>query len=40
MAPFAMPWSTFSAFVVLAGTIALALIWALWDRSRDREDDP
>ena len=38
MAPFHLPWLTFGAFLVLAGTIALALVWALIDKSRDRED--
>ena len=38
MAPFNMPWLTFGAFLVLLGTIALALIWAAWDKSRDKED--
>lgn len=36
MAPFGLPWSTFGAFAVLGGTIVLAVVWALWDRSRDR----
>ena len=36
MAPFDMPWSTFGAFLVLGGTILLALVWALIDRRRDR----
>lgn len=35
MAPFGMPWSTFSAFLVLAGTIVLAVVWALIDRARE-----
>ncbi len=39
MAPFHMPWSTFGAFMVLGGTIVLALIWAAWDKSRDRRKD-
>jgi len=38
MAPFHMPWSTFGAFLVLDFTIVLAIAWALYDRSKDRED--
>ena len=38
MAPFGMPWTTFGAFLVLGGTILLALGWAAWDRSRDQDD--
>lgn len=38
MAPFNLPWSTFGAFVVLAATIVLAVVWALWDRARDGGD--
>ena len=39
MAPFHLPWSTFGAFLVLIGTIVLALVWAAWDRSRDGDDE-
>jgi len=39
MAPFHMPWLTFSAFLVLAGTIILALVWAAVDKSRERGDE-
>lgn len=38
MAPFHLPWLTFGAFVVLAGTIVLALVWAFVDKVRDGED--
>ena len=38
MAPFHLPWLTFGAFGVLAGTIVLALVWAFVDKVRDRED--
>jgi hypothetical protein len=38
MAPFHLPWLTFGAFLVLGGTIILALVWALVDRARDRKD--
>jgi len=40
MAPFHLPWGTFGAFLVLAGTIVLALVWAAWDRRRDRKERP
>ena len=38
MAPFHLPWLTFSAFLVLGGTIVLALVWALVDKSREKKD--
>jgi hypothetical protein len=38
MAPFHLPWLTFSAFLVLAGTIVLALVWAAVDKMKDRRD--
>ena len=39
MAPFGLPWSTFSAFLVLGATIVLALVWAWLDRAREGNDD-
>jgi hypothetical protein len=39
MAPFHLPWLTFGAFLVLAGTIVLALVWAVIDKVRDRQDE-
>ena len=36
MAPFHLSWLTFGAFLVLGGTIILALVWALVDRVRER----
>lgn len=36
MPPFKLPWSTFGALVVLAATVVLAILWALWDRRRER----
>jgi len=39
MAPFHLPWSTFGAFLVLGGTILLALIWAAVDKAREQEDE-
>jgi hypothetical protein len=38
MAPFHLTWLTFGAFLVLAGSIVLALVWALIDKARDPED--
>ena len=38
MAPFQMPWSTFSAFLVLGGTIVLAIVWALIDKARGKRE--
>lgn len=38
MAPFHLPWLTFGSFLVLAGTIVLALVWALIDKARDDKD--
>ncbi len=38
MAPFHLPWSTFGAFLVLAGTIILALVWAAVDKIREEKD--
>ena len=43
MAPFHLPWTTFSAFIVLAATITLALVWAMIDKYREsshEEADP
>ena len=40
MPPFHLPWCTFGAFLVLAGTIVLAIVWALIDKYRDRGDTP
>jgi hypothetical protein len=39
MAPFHMTWLTFGPFLVLAGTIVLAFVWALIDKARDREGE-
>ncbi len=35
---FHLPWSTFSAILVLAGTILLTLVWAYLDKRKERED--
>ena len=35
MPPFHLPWSTFSAMLLLAGAILLAIVWALIDRARE-----
>ena len=39
MAPFHLTWLTFGAFLVLAGTIVLALVWAVIDKVRDQGDE-
>ncbi len=39
MGPFHIPWSTFGAFLVVGLALLLALLWALWDRSRERKGD-
>jgi hypothetical protein len=36
---FGLPWSTFAAFLVLAATIVLAVVWACADGRRNRRDD-
>jgi len=39
-APFALPWGTFTALLVVAGTIALAIVWsALSSRRGGGEGD-
>ena len=35
MGPFNMPWLTFTAFIVTAASIILAVIWAVLDRERN-----
>ena len=39
MAPFHLPWATFGAFLVMGGTIILALVWALIDKIREEKDE-
>lgn len=39
LAPFNLPWPTFGAFLVLIGTIILALVWAAVDRHNDKRHD-
>ena len=39
MAPFHMPWITFTAFLVLLATIVLALVWAIVDKLGDKTPD-
>ena len=39
MAPFHLPWSTFGAFLVLAGTVLLAFVWAFIDKIREEKDE-
>jgi len=38
MPPWNLPWSTFGAFLVLGGTIVLALVWALLDKKKEERD--
>jgi len=38
MAPFHLPWSTFGAFLVLGGTVVLALVWAYADKRREESE--
>ena len=35
MGPFHIPWSSFGAVLMLGAAIALALVWAAWDRARE-----
>lgn len=37
MGPFNMTWGTFSAFIVTAVSIVIAVVWAVNDKRRDRE---
>ena len=30
MGPFGLPWLTFSALLVVAASIAIAIVWAIW----------
>ncbi len=38
-APFALPWGTFAAFLVVAGTIVLAIVWSAVAARRDRGEE-
>jgi len=38
-APFGFSWGTFAAILVVAGTIALAIIWSMLASRRDGEED-
>ena len=38
MGPFHIPWSTFSAFLVVVAAAILAVVWALRDKRRERGD--
>jgi hypothetical protein len=35
MGPFNIPWSTFTAFIVIGGSFIIALAWAIIDTRRD-----
>jgi hypothetical protein len=39
MPPWNLPWSTFGAFLVLGCSILLAIGWALWDKTREPQED-
>jgi hypothetical protein len=39
MGPFNMPWLTFAAILVVAASIAVAILWALHDRKRNPDKD-
>ena len=30
MGPFALPWRTFSALLVVVASIAISIVWAVW----------
>ena len=30
MGPFQMTWPTFSAFIVIAATILMVIVWSIW----------
>jgi hypothetical protein len=38
MGPFHLPWSTFSAFLVVAAAVLVAVFWAIDDRRREKGD--
>jgi hypothetical protein len=35
MAPYGLPWSTFSALIVTLASICISVIWAIADARRD-----
>jgi hypothetical protein len=35
MAPYGLPWSTFSAVIVTAASIGISVIWAIVDARKD-----
>lgn len=39
MPPFHLPWCTFLSFVVVGGSLLLAVAWALIDKRCDKEID-
>jgi heme/copper-type cytochrome/quinol oxidase subunit 2 len=38
MGPFHLPWNTFLAFLVIVGSVILAIVWALWDKRRENRE--
>ena len=39
MGPFALPWLTFSALLVVAASIAVSIVWAIWFSGSDGGGD-
>lgn len=37
MGPFETPWMTFAAWLVIVGTIVLAIVWSLWRTGKDED---
>lgn len=37
MAPYGLPWSTFSALIITLISIGISVIWAIVDARRDRD---
>jgi len=36
MGPFHIPWSTFSAFLVVVAAVLIAIFWAIRDKRREK----
>jgi hypothetical protein len=30
MGPFGLPWTTFGALIVVAASVVIAIVWAIW----------
>jgi hypothetical protein len=37
MGPFETPWATFLAWIVIAGTVVLAVLWSVFRTGKDEE---